>query len=377
MNLGGPAHHVAVLSRGLDRRGYETLLVTGRVGAGEEEHEGLETMPLRRIDSLGPEIRPLEDLRALVALIRLMRAFRPAVIHTHTAKAGMLGRLAAMLAASPRPVVVHTFHGHVLRGYFGSAKTRLFREIERGLARVSNRLIGVSEATVDELVEIGVAPRSKFTVVSLGLELEPFLALDLEPGPQLREEIGAAPGDVIFTFTGRLVPIKRADVMLRGLAIAREAGVPARVVVVGDGEQRTRLEALARDLGCADAVDFFGYRTDLTRIAAGSDAALLSSDNEGTPVALIEAAAAGRPAVATDVGGVSDIVVEGAGLLAPAGDPEALATQIGRLAGDVAARRGMGAAAREHVRARYGAPRLLGDIDALYSQLLAARTSAR
>ena len=322
-----------MLSRGLDGRGYETLLVTGRVGAGEKEHEGLEAMSVHRIDSLGPEIRPLEDLRALIALIRLMRAYRPAVVHTHTAKAGMLGRTAARLALGPRPVVVHTFHGHVLRGYFGPAKTLRLRAIERWLAKISNRLVGVSAATVDELVELGVAPRSKFTVVPLGLELDPFLALDLEPGAELRDEIGARPGDVIFTFTGRLVPIKRTDAMLRALAIARRAGVPARVVVVGDGALRPEMEALARNLGCADAVDFLGYRTDLTRIAAGSDAALLSSDNEGTPVALIEAAAAGRPAVATDVGGVSDIVVEGAGLLAPAGDAEALAAQIARLAG--------------------------------------------
>lgn len=371
MNLGGPAHHVALLSGRLDRRRYETLLVSGRVGPGEEEHTGFDGVTVRYIDSLGPEIRPLQDIRALFALIRLIRAFRPTIVHTHTAKAGMLGRTAALLAPGPRPVVVHTYHGHVLRGYFGSLKSRAFRLLERALARVSDRLIGVSSATVEELVELGIAPRSKFTVVPLGLELEPFLALDLDPDPSLRQELGAGAGDVLFTYTGRLVPIKRPDVMLRAVAIARNGGAAVRVAVVGDGALRPELETLARELGCSDAVHFLGYRRDLARIAAGSDAALLTSDNEGTPVALIEAAAAGRPAVSTSVGGVSDIVVGGTGFLAPPGDCAAIAAHMARLAGDSSLRLSMGSRAREHVRKHFGAARLLVDIDALYSRLLA------
>ncbi len=377
MNLGGPAHQAALLNERLDRERYETLLVCGRVGPGEEEHSTGGSGRVRRLDSLGPEIRPYDDLRALVALMRLMRSFRPAVVHTHTAKAGMLGRTAAVLTRGPRPVIVHTFHGHVLRGYFGRAKTGFFRGVERALARVSDRLIGVSKATVDELVELRVAPRAKFSVVPLGLELEPFLAVDPSPTGELRKEIGAAASEALFTFTGRLVPIKRADTMLRALAIARRNGAPARVVVVGDGDIRPELEAQARELGCAEWVHFLGYRTDLTWIAAGSDAALLTSDNEGTPVALIEAAAAGRPAVATDVGGVSEIVVPGGGLLAPAGDAEGLASHIELLTADAGLRRRMGARARDHVATRYGAARLLGDIDSLYSRLLATAAPAR
>lgn len=377
MNLGGPAHQASLLNRKLDAERYETLLVCGRVGPGEQEHRGQGNGRIHRLDSLGPQIRPIEDLRSLIALMRLMRSFRPGVVHTHTAKAGMLGRTAAVLTPGPRPVIVHTFHGHVLRGYFGRGKSSFFRKVERMLARVSDRLIGVSEATVEELVELGVAPRAKFSVVPLGLELEPFLALGPDPTDELREEIGAPADEALFTFTGRLVPIKRADIMLRALALARQSGAPARVAIVGDGDIRPRLEALARELGCAGAVHFLGYRTDLARIAAGSDAALLTSDNEGTPVALIEAAAAGRPAVATDVGGVSEIVVEGSGLLAPAGDAEMLSSHIARLAGDASMRRRMGARARDHVAHRYGAPRLLSDIDSLYSRLLASSASAR
>lgn len=372
MNLGGPAHHVALLSRGLVERGYETLLVTGRVAAGEEEHTDLDGIRVRYLDRLGPEIRPLDDLLALIDLIRVVRAFRPDIVETHTAKAGMLGRLAALLGRRQRPIVIHTYHGHVLRGYFGPLKTRVFKSIERGLARVSDRLIGVSEATVDELVELEVAPRAKFAVVPLGLELDPFLALGLDPDRSFREEIGVGSDEVLFTYTGRLVPIKRPELMLRSLARARESGAAARVAVVGDGLPRPQLERLAQSLGCASAVDFLGYRRDLPRIAAGSDAALLTSDNEGTPVALIEAAAAGRPAVATAVGGVPDIVIEGTGLLAPLGDESAIAARIARISSEPDLRRKMGARARKHVAEKFTAARLLDDVDLLYTRLLGA-----
>jgi glycosyltransferase involved in cell wall biosynthesis/SAM-dependent methyltransferase len=370
MNLGGPAHQAALLSGRLDSNRYETLLIAGAVGPGEEEHD-LAGVEIRRLDTLGPDIRPLRDLRALISLIRAVRAFRPDIVHTHTAKAGMLGRIAALMGPGPRPVIVHTFHGHVLRGYFGRLKTGVFRALERLLARISDRLIGVSTATVDELVELGIAPRSKFAVVPLGLELGAFLAVDPEPEPAIREELGAGAEDVLFTYTGRLAPIKRADTMLRALAIAVGEGAPIKVVVVGDGTIRSEIEQLARDQGCDGSVRFLGYRRDLPEIAAGSDAALLTSDSEGTPVALIEAAAAGRPAVSTSVGGVSDIVIEGeTGLLADAGDEVAIATAMTRLAGDRELRRRMGGRAREHVAARFGAERLLDDIDGLYTELL-------
>lgn len=375
MNLGGPAHQVALLGSRLDPHRYETLLISGRVAAGEKEHTDLDGIDVRYVDSLGPDIRPLNDLRALIALVRLIRAFRPDIVHTHTAKAGLLGRSAALIATRPRPKVVHTYHGHVLRGYFGSIATSTFRFLERTLARVSDRLIGVSAATVDELVELRIAPRWRFVVVPLGLDLEPFLALDPEPDPDRRTELGVGPGDVLFTYTGRLVSIKRADTMLRALTIARTRGTPVKVAVVGDGTIRPQLEELAGELGCADAVHFLGYRRDLPQIAAASDAALLTSENEGTPVALIEAAAAGRPAVSTDVGGVADIVTRESGLLAPPGDELAIAEQMTRLAEDPNLRRRMGARAREHVRERFSGSRLLADIDALYSELLEAGRS--
>jgi glycosyltransferase involved in cell wall biosynthesis len=370
MNLGGPAHHVAVLGSRLDPKKWETLLVTGNVGRGEEEHTDARVR-VWYLPSLGPDIRPGDDLRALLALIRLVRAYRPDILETHTSKAGLLGRLAAVLAVRPRPIIVHTYHGHVLRGYFGPTKTRVFTLLERALSRISDLLVAVSAKTADELAELKVAPRSKFAVVPLGLELEPFLALALEPDATARARLGLPPGETVFTITGRLVPIKRLDLALRALAIARRTA-PIRVLVVGDGELRPELERLAADLGCADRVDFLGYRRDLPAIAAASDAALLTSDNEGTPVALFEAAAAARPAVATDVGGVADVVADGeTGLLVRPGDPEAIAAAMVRLAADRQLRLQAGLAARARVGERFMPERLLADMEGLYSRLLA------
>lgn len=377
MNLGGPAHHVSILGGRLPSARYESLLVSGTPKAGEESGEDLAAQrgaKLRMARHLGPELSPVRDARALGELIRLMRAFRPDVVHTHTAKAGALGRLAA-LTLRPRPVIVHTFHGHVLRGYFGRAVTALYTWIERVLGARSDRLIGVSQATVDELVELGVAPAQRFEVVELGLDLDEFLALSgpTAPGQALRDQCGAEPGDVVALFVGRLVPIKRVDVLLDALAAARREVPTLRAVIVGDGELRAELEAQAQRLGLQDHLTFLGYRRDLADLTSAADLAVLSSDNEGTPVALIEAGAAGLPLVSTDVGGVSAIVTPQTGRLAPPGDPAALGAAIAAVAGDPELRRTLGAGARHHIAARWAADRLVRDIDSLYERLLAER----
>jgi glycosyltransferase involved in cell wall biosynthesis len=324
------------------------------------------------VEHLTPELRPLDDLRAFREVGRIARAFRPHIVHTHTAKAGLIGRLAAQFCR-PRPIVVHTYHGHVLEGYFSAPVTAFYRALERAMALRSDRLIGVSTATVDDLVRLGVAGRSKFEVVPLGLELDAFLALAPEPGGAFRDELGLGSGDVLATFVGRLVPIKRLDVLLRALARARADGARITLAIVGDGDLRGELEQLAAALGCAGAVRFLGYRRDLAGIVAGTDIAVLTSDNEGTPVALIEAGAGARPMVATRAGGVPDVVVEGAGILAERGDHDALAAALVRLAADPDLRRRMGARAREHVGGRYRAETLIARITDLYERLAAER----
>jgi glycosyltransferase involved in cell wall biosynthesis len=374
LNVGGPAHHVMILNERLDPERYESVLLIGATGPGEGSYEARareRRLDVRSVPGLGPVPRPLDDLRALMALMRHVRGFRPDIVHTHTAKAGILGRLAARLALGRAPIVIHTYHGHVLRGYFGPATEAVYKLLERVLGRLSTRLIGVSPATVDELVALRVAPRRQFTALPIGLDLDRFAAVS-PAADGLRGALGSGPDTLVATFVGRLVPIKRVDLLIDAVKLARARGADVRLAIVGDGELRAALEAQAASL--RDAVAFLGFRDDIAQIAAATDLAVLSSDNEGTPVALIEAAAAGVPALATDVGGVADIVLDGqTGHLVAPGDVEALAQALARAAGDRAGLRRMGAAAREHVASRYGAARLVGDIDALYTDLLAAR----
>ena len=373
LNMGGPAHHVGLLGSRLDPERYETLLLHGDLGAGEDSLEDsvrARGAAMARIPGLRPELRPQDDARALGSLVRAIRRLRPDIVHTHTAKAGMLGRLAAVMAGEPRPKIVHTYHGHVLEGYFGPLKNATYRGLERRLATVSDALIGVSTATVDDLVRLGIAPREKFRVIPIGLDLEPFLAATPADGAAFRAEAGAEPDDVLLTFVGRLVAIKRVDVLLRAFAHARESSAPLRLAIVGDGNLRPELEQLASELGVASHVYFAGYRADMLPIVAASDIAVLSSDNEGTPVSLIEAAAAATPAASVSVGGVPDVVTPDSGVLSAPGDAEGLGRAIRTLAEDSDQRRRMGLLARQHVSQRFSVSRLVEDIDLLYRELI-------
>lgn len=374
LNVGGPALHVTYLSRGLAERGYETTLVAGDVARGEEsmgfvaERAGVQVV---RLPGLSRELAPVRDLIAAFRLARIIRAVRPDVVHTHTAKAGAVGRTAALLAVGRRPVVVHTFHGHVLRGYFGRLGTLVFRGIETVLARATDRLVAVSPEVRDELVALGVAPAEKFSVIRLGLELERRVAFDGDPA-EVRRRHGIPAGAFVVGWFGRMTAVKQTDDLVATLRSLRERGVDALLLLVGGGDDLERLERLAHELGVARACLFLGYQEDVAPWFAISDAVVLASASEGTPATLIEALAAGRPVVSTDVGGVSDVVDEGeTGFLVPAGDTEALAERLARLAADPALRETMGSAARERALRRYAVRRLVDDVDALYRELLA------
>jgi glycosyltransferase involved in cell wall biosynthesis len=350
--------------------GYETRLIVGREAPSEgnlldmARQRGIE---VEQLDGLGREIRPLADLVSLWRLYRTIRACRPAIVHTHTAKAGVLGRIAARLAGVP--VVVHTYHGHVLRGYFGPLKTALFRRLETALNRLTDVAITVSAALRDDLAAMGVAPREKIRVVPLGLDLARFARPQARGG--LRSVCGASEGDALIGVVGRLVPIKDIDCFLEAASRVSQVSARARFAIVGDGELRARLEQKAADLGLAPRVTFLGWRTDLEAVYADLDVVVNSSRNEGTPVALIEAMAAGRPVVATAVGGTADLLGDGErGLLVPAGDAAALAHAIVETLDrhEESARRVRDA--RDYVLAHHSVDRLLRDIDALYRELL-------
>lgn len=375
LNLGGPAHQVSLLSgRRLDPDRYETLLVHGSLPPGERSAAHLaEREGARRIHlpSLRQPISPAEDARASYELQRLIARYRPHIVHTHTAKAGFLGRSAALAGPGPRPKLVHTFHGHVLEGYFGPAKSGVYRRLERLLAARTDVLVGVSDATVADLVRLGIAGEERFRTVRLGLDLERLVEQASVPGAgaAIRAELGLAPADVVCTFIGRFAPVKRVDRLIEAFAVARRLDERARLLIVGDGPDRPALEGRAREAGIESAVHFAGYRADLAGIFAASDLAVISSENEGTPVSLIEAGACGCPGVSFDVGGVSEVVGSDAGLLVPASHVAALGEAIGSLVADDELRRRTGEAARTRMRARYGIDRLIEDIDSLYEGL--------
>ena len=378
MNIGGPATHVVLLNAGLNRLGYDCLLVTGSEGASEGSLRDLaESSGLRLvlIPELGREIAPWNDLVTLVRLYRLMRRERPHVVHTHTAKAGFVGRIAARLAGVP--VVLHTFHGHVFHGYFSPAKTRLFLLMERLGARLSTRIITISPSLRDEIAEYGVTGRDRIVVIPLGFELDAFASQPRATG-DFRRSLGLPNDAKLVVAVGRLVPIKNIPLLLEAAAIARQQDPRIHVVLIGDGELRAELEARAEALGMADAVHFAGWRRDLASVYADLDAVVISSHNEGTPASLIEAMATGCPVIATRVGGVPDMIVDGrTGRLVPPGDREALAAALLALFREPELTTRMAKLARERTLERHQATRLVGDIDWLYRELLAVTRHPR
>lgn len=371
LNVGGPALHVTLLTGRLGPPEFESTLVCGRIGPGEGDMAYLAAergiAPVM-IPELGRELHPLRDVVTLLKLWRLMRRLKPDVVHTHTAKAGFVGRWAAWLARVP--VRVHTFHGHVFHGYFSPARTRFFLALERLTARLTDRLITISPALRDELAGVyRVAPAEKYAVIPLGLELAPFAAAPRRQGA-LRAAHLIPPGAPLIGIVGRIVPIKNHALFLRMAARVLQAQPDAYFVVVGDGAERAAIEALAERLGLRKRVIFTGWVQDLVPVFSDLDLLVLSSDNEGTPTAIMQALAAGVPVVATAVGGVPDLLRGGAwGRLVPPRDPDALAGAVLSALGDPPP----DPALREAVLAEYDAGRLADSLAALYRALLAGK----
>jgi len=394
LNVGGPARHVIWLTDGLRNSGYETLLVSGVVPPGEDDMSYLArnagVVPFV-IPQMSREIS-LKDALTTWKLFRLMLRERPRLVHTHTAKAGTVGRVAglmyrwltpAALIGRPRTCsFVHTYHGHVFHSYYGPRKTRLFLAIERSLARlVTDRIVVISAQQRAEIGEAFRVGRSEqFAVIPLGLDLDEFASWQ-ERRPRVRSELGLDEDTTLIGIVGRLTEVKNHRLFLDAVALLKKtSAAKARFVIIGDGHLRDELEAQAKSLNLAEEVLFLGTRKDPEDFYPALDIVALTSLNEGTPLTLIEAMANARPVIATAVGGVVDLLgstVSGRdgyricerGLLVESGDAEGFARGLARLVEDPALRQRISAKGPEFVAQHYSKARLLADISRLYREL--------
>jgi glycosyltransferase involved in cell wall biosynthesis len=373
LNVGGAALSVLELAAGQQADGHDVLVVAGAIPPGEASMEGVAEelgVPNLHLPELTRELSARSDAAAIWRLRSLLGRRRPDVLHTHTSKAGATGRLAALLAGSPRPVRVHTFHGHVLSGYFDPRRERAFRLVERGLAHATDGIVAVSEQVRDDLLRFGVAPAAKITVVQYGFALDRRVAPATAARASKRAELGAGERDFVIGWAGRLAEIKRPADLVRVAA-----QVPASLLVLaGDGDLRGEVERLAVEQGIRDRVRILGYVEDMGAWYGAFDAFLLTSANEGAPVVAIEALAAGIPVVATDAGGTKNVVDDGeSGFLTAIGDIDALAERLRRLECNPELRARLGTNGAERMRERFSTRRMVDEVAALYDRLLLAR----
>ncbi len=371
LNIGGPAIHVTLLTEKLGKPHYDSTLICGTISPDEGDmayYAAAHGVKPLIVPELGRSIHPLRDLKTLWTVYRLLRRLKPDVVHTHTAKAGFVGRVAAWLAGVP--VIVHTFHGHVLGGYFSPTMTRVFILLERLTARMSDTVITLSEGLRRELAEnYRITRRSHITVLPLGLDLAPFAATARKSGAFRRAY--RVPDDApLIGIIGRIVPVKNHALFLEAAVRVRQQMPNVRFVIVGDGELRAQVEQQVDACGLRDAVIFTGWLRDLAPVYADLDANVISSLNEGTPVSVIEALTARCPVVATAVGGLPDLLDRGQlGKLVPSGDAAALAAALL----DVLRTPPNGVQAQAFMLDRYGIDRLVSDLDSLYRGLLAKK----
>lgn len=392
LNIGGPAKHVTWLAAGLCDKEFATTLITGTVPHGEGDMSYFareaDVTPLV-IPEMSRELSP-RDLLVIAKLVRQLFKLKPQIVHTHKAKAGATGRVAALiykwltpsaLWLRPRPCkIVHTYHGHIFHSYYGAAKTRLFIAIERALARLcTDRIVVISQQQRQEICErFGVGRAAQFRIIPLGLDLDEMK----ERRGSLRKELGIAADEIAIGIVGRLCEVKHHALLLEAARLVAQASPASRIrfVIVGDGHLRTDLEDLSQKLGIAERVSFTGFRKDATALYGEFDIVALTSLNEGTPLTLIEAMACGRAIAATEVGGVVDVMGERRlsasgftvwdhGVTAKSCDAAGLARALQFLIERPDLRRQMGECGRVFVRTRLSKERLIKDIKEVYREL--------
>jgi len=372
MNVGGPALQVTTLTNGLPDDRFETRLLVGDVGADEADWSVLRSTDIDpdrvvRIRGLGREPDPLGDLRALAAIVAEIRRFRPHIVHTHTAKAGALGRTAAWV--SRVPATVHTFHGHLLSGYFGPAATRAVTLAERAMATRTTRLVAVGSRVREELLAARIGRSSQYSVVAPGLTM-PVAAAPTAA----RAALGLAPVGPVVAFVARLTPVKRPDRFVAMASLVTDSFPGTQFLVAGDGEGAAAMRDQARGLGLP--IVFAGWRGDVETVYSAADVVVITSDNEGMPVSLIEAAHAGRPAVTTDVGSAAEVVDHGVTGFVTGRSATELAAAVGLLLADPGLRTTMGCAGASRAAQMFTPQRLINDTVALYDELAASRGPA-
>ncbi len=384
LNLGGPTFNAALLTKHLAPE-YETLLVAGMKEEEEASSEfilndlGIEPL---YIPNMFRSINPLRDLPAYRQLKKIIREFKPDIVHTHAAKAGALGRLAAIDCGVP--VVVHTFHGHVFHSYFGPLKTRLYIEIERWLAKNSSKIIAISPSQKGELSQTyNICSDDQIEVVPLGFDLSRFQTNQTEKRISFRKKYQLADDEIAIGIVGRLVQVKNHGLFLQTLKqVLTQTTQKVRAFIVGNGEEHDNLLQIARDLDIPFStpqynahqqmpLTFTSWIKNIDEVYAGIDMVALTSLNEGTPVSLIEAQAANKPIVSTNVGGVCDVVMPGkTALIAPSNDAGQFTQQMLKLVENEALRQKLGKSGHNFVNRKYHYTRLVNDMDMLYQKLL-------
>ncbi|MBU1261662.1 GT4 family glycosyltransferase PelF [bacterium] len=366
LNVGGPAIHTIILSSGLNKERFSTTLICGAEGENEgsmRQEAKKRGINLIFLPELGRELHPIKDIITLIKLFWIIKKIQPDIVHTHTAKAGAIGRLAAWLAGVP--VIIHTFHGHVLHSYFSPVKTKLFIWIEKFLGRITDRIIVLTESQRKEILGFGIGKENRFFVIPLGLELDKFYNIEGKRGI-LRKELGLSSETPLIGIVARLVPIKDHRTFVFAAKLLLEKIPEAKFIVVGDGPERANIERFVEELKIQDAVFFPGFREDLDIIYADLSLLVLSSLNEGLPVAIIEAQASGKPVVSTNVGGVPELIKDGeTGYLVPVKNPEMLAEAMEKILKSPDSAKRMGEAGKESSK-KYRAERLMQDIENLY-----------
>lgn len=365
-NVGGPALQATVLTRGLDPERFEQRLVAGTVATDEEDYVRLRApdLPVVRIPGLGRAPNMRGDLQAVRGLLAEIRRFRPHIVHTHTAKAGALGRAGAWTCRVP--ATVHTFHGHLLHGYFSPRKTKALIQVERNLARFTGNLVAVGSQVRDELLAAGIGRPEQYTVVPPGVEPAP------RPTRADARRCLALPADgLVVAFVARLTRIKRPERFIEMASRLSPRYPDATFVIAGEGDSLDTLLLQAAPLG--SRVRFLGWRSDVEHVYAAADVVVLTSDNEGMPVSLIEGAFAGRPAVTTDVGSAREVVIDGQTGFVTGCSIDELVRATDLLLSDAARREQMGSAARLRAQQCFSADRLVADIAALYESIATAK----